>query len=704
LDILRIAVDIGGTFTDGVAALMPSGRIWAGKTPTTPDDPGVAVSAVIADLLEQVRASLGTQAPPLFDVVHGTTLVTNTLIERKGVPTALVTTRGMRDVLSIAREQRYDIYDLDIVLPTPLVPAGLRIEIDERLGAGGEVLAPVEEDVLRDLTQVLRGMEVQSVAVSFLHSYVNDVHERAVAQHLQRALPGLAVSISSELAREINEFERTSTVAANAYVKPIVARYLRELEARIGDIRPGAPLRVMVSSGGFTSARAAAHAPIQLLESGPAAGVLSAVNLARQHGLGAVLAFDMGGTTAKACVVLDGTAPIAHSFECARVERFKRGSGLPIRIPSIELIEIGAGGGSIAHVGALGLLNVGPESSGSVPGPACYGRGGQAPTVTDADLLLGYLDAANFLGGAMTLRPELAQTAMRALGDRLGMGADAIACGIYDMVNENMASAARIHIAEQGHDPREFAMIATGGAGPVHAVEVARRLRIPRVLIPVGAGAGSCLGMLAAPARADRSWSHPQLLADVDWADVGRRAQRLREEAMQELAAVGVPATDVAWQIGAEMRYDGQGYVVSVWLPYQEDTGIARTRVLACFEEQYRKLYGALVDEAAPEVLTWRLTGAAHAGPVRFEWGDERSSDAARTAAATARGRRSIYAPGKGAWVEAPVYDRYALPAGTLLPGPLVLEERESTIVVAVAADVLILSDRTVSVSIKEFD
>ncbi|WP_232464583.1 hydantoinase/oxoprolinase family protein [Bordetella genomosp. 8] len=699
--VLRVAVDIGGTFTDGIAALMPSGRMWAGKTPTTPDDPGKAVSEVIEDLLCQVHASLGVQAPPLFDVVHGTTLVTNTLIERKGVPTALVTTRGMRDVLTLAREQRYDIYDLDIVLPAPLVPNRHRIEVDERLDADGNVLAPLNENAKQALLQALRSMDVQSVAVSFLHSYVNDAHEQEVARYLESRLPGMAVSISSELAREINEFERTSTVAANAYVKPIVARYLEELESRIAAIKPKTPLRIMVSSGGFTSAQAGARAPIQLLESGPAAGVLSAVNLARQHGMSEVLAFDMGGTTAKACVVLDSTAPIAHSFECARVERFKRGSGLPIRIPSIELIEIGAGGGSIAHANSMGLLNVGPESSGSVPGPACYDRGGLEPTVTDADLLLGYLDAEHFLGGTMRLRPELAAAAMTSLSERLGVDADAVARGIYDMVNENMASAARIHIAEQGHDPREFAMVATGGAGPVHAVEVARRLRIPQVLIPVGAGAGSCLGMLAAPARADRSWSHPQLLANVDWTDVAQRAHSLREDASRELAAVGVSTSEVTWQLGAEIRYYGQGYVVSVQCPYRNDEDVASAPLLAAFEDQYRKLYGALVDEAVPEVLTWRLTGSAHTAPVRFEWGDKRTAPAAKKQAP--RCSRSIYAPGKGHNVDAPVYERYALPPGTTLAGPLILEERESTIVVAVHADVLILDDRTVSVSIKEF-
>lgn len=693
---LRIAVDIGGTFTDGVATLSPEGRIWVAKSPTTPADPGQAVSTVIEDLLRQADGVLGADAVDLHEVLHGTTLITNTLIERKGAKTALVTTQGMRDVLDIGREWRYDIYDLDIELPKPLVDGDRRVEVDERQNARGEIVTALDDAKLEAMVKAVSELDVSSVAVSLLHSYINTDHEKRIEARLKAALPGLAVSLSSDLVREINEFERTSTVAANAYVKPVVTRYLKELGQRIARIRPQTPLRVMVSSGGFCSAESGAESPILLLESGPAAGVLSALNTARQHGVGQVLAFDMGGTTAKACVAVGGEPPVAHSFECARVERFKRGSGLPILIPSIELIEIGAGGGSIAHRSRLGLLNIGPESSGSVPGPACYGRGGTDATVTDADLLLGYLNAANFLGGEMRLDLEGARAAVARLARELGVTPIEATFGICNIVNENMASAARIHISENGYDPRDFTMVATGGAGPVHAVEVARKLRIPRVLIPIAAGAGSCLGMLAAPARVDRAWSHPALLADVDWAGVGRTLATLRGEADAELKAAG--ADEVEWLIGADMRYHGQGAELPVTIPYEAVGPATAATLRAAFEAQYQKLYGRLVPNAAPQVTTWRLVGQAPTRATHFEWGDDRIRPA--QAAAT----REIFLPLRKSFAQVNVYDRYSLPPGTTLQGPLILEERESTIVVAVAAEVAVLPDLTASITIKEFD
>lgn len=696
---LRVAVDIGGTFTDGVATLSPEGRIWVAKSPTTPADPGQAVTTVIEDLLRQVAQSHegAAAAPPLAEVVHGTTLITNTLIERKGAKTALITTRGMRDVLEIGREWRYDIYDLDIEMPKPLIEPQNRIEVAERLGAAGDVLEALSEEELDRVVEQLRSLDVESAAVSLLHSYVNTEHEKRIEARLKAALPHLAISLSADLAREIKEFERTSTVAANAYVKPLVATYLQELGARIAAIRPGIPLRVMVSSGGFSSAQSGAESPILLLESGPAAGVMSALNTARQNGVDQVLAFDMGGTTAKACVAVGGEAPIAHSFECARVERFKRGSGLPILIPSIELIEIGAGGGSIAHCNRLGLLNIGPESSGSVPGPACYGRGGTDPTVTDADLLLGYLSPDNFLGGEMKLDVAGAARAMERLAGELSVSPLEAAWGICNVVNENMASAARIHIAENGLDPRDFTMVATGGAGPVHAVEVARKLRIGEVLIPIAAGAGSCLGMLAAPARIDRAWSNPQMLADVDWAAVAENLSALRRESEIELAAAG--AHDVEWVIGAAMRYYGQGAEIDVAIPYKQASPATSAVLRAAFEAEYERLYGRLVPNAAPQVMTWRLVGRAPSEGHHFEWGDNRVRSTEG-----GNGRREIYLPLKGAYGMVDVYDRYSVAPGRTLQAPLILEERESTIVVAVAADVTIRPDLTVAVSIKEFD
>jgi len=696
---IRIAVDIGGTFTDGLAVIAPGNRIWVGKTLTTPDDPGIAVTTVMADLLKQIAAARGEGPRPVTDVVHGTTLVTNTLIERKGARTGLVVTQGTRDVLTIAREIRYDLYDLNLEIPQPLVPEDKRVEAVERLDVSGAVVTQLTSAEVERVLDELEALNVEAIAVCLLHAYVNDVHEKQIAAAVKKRFPGLAISISSGIAREIREYERMSTTVANAYVQPLMTEYLNRLDQRVHDLAPGAPLKIMVSSGGFTSGAAAADTPILLLESGPAGGVLSALNTARNTGISEILAFDMGGTTAKACVAVGGEPLIAHSFECARVSRFKRGSGLPILIPSIDLIEIGAGGGSIAHVNDLGLLNVGPESSGAAPGPACYGLGGTGATVTDADLALGYLNPDNFLGGEMKLRTDLAQAALQKLATELKLTATEVAWGICNIVNENMAAAARIHIAEKGHDPRSFTMVATGGAGPVHVVEVARKLQIPRVLATIAAGAGSCLGLLAAPARVDRSWSNPTLVSAIDWKKVAGVYAGLRADAEQELDSAGARDATLKWWIGAEMRYAGQGHNVSVNLPWRPVNAAMAPALIREFERSYRQFYGHLVPGAAPQVITWRLTGRSVVKNHRFAWGDARVS-----AKPVMRGKRSIYLPLRKKFQPVPVYDRYSLKPGTKIAGPLILEERESTLVVPVAAGVKILPDFTVEVMIKEFE
>lgn len=696
---VRIAVDIGGTFTDGLAMLASSGQIWVAKTLTTPRDPGEAVTTVLVDLLRQVSLTKVRGAGTVSELVHGTTLVTNTLIERKGARTALVVTRGTRDVLTIAREIRYELYDLNLEIPQPLVPVESRLEVDERLDAEGQVVTALGEAELARLTTAIGKLDVEAVAVCLLHSYVNDAHEKQIALAIRNRFPGLAVSISSGIAREIREYERMSTTSANAYVQPLVANYLERLEGRVHELAPLASLRIMVSSGGFTSGKAAAESPILLLESGPAGGVLSALNTARNAGLDQILAFDMGGTTAKACVSVGGEPLISHSFECARVSRFARGSGLPILIPSIDLIEIGAGGGSIAQVNSLGLLNVGPRSAGAAPGPACYGQGGTEATVTDADLVLGYLNADNFLGGAMKLHEDLALTALEKLASQLKVTATQVAWGICDIVNENMASAARIHIAEKGYDPRAFALVATGGAGPLHAVEVARKLQIPRVLATIAAGAGSCLGFLAAPARVDRAWSNPALLSQTHWSHVARVYGDLRSDAEQELMSAGASSAGLQWWIGAEMRYAGQGHNVSVSLPWRAIGASTEVALLTEFERRYQQLYGHLVPGAAPQVVTWRLTGRSLVRSHTFTWGDSRASPGP-----VQRSERKIWLPTKRKYDTVPVYDRYSLKPGTRLKGPLILEERESTLVVPVVSEVRVLPDYTVSVTIKEFE
>ncbi len=691
--VYRIAVDIGGTFTDGVLEDPNTGNIWIAKALTTPKDPGEAVSKVISDLLACVGPHRNDFT--ILTVVHGTTLVTNALIERKGAATALLVTRGTRDVIDIGREVRYDLYDLALELPKPLVPPESRFEIAERLGANGSMRRALNDDAIKACLDWLGEKHFESVAVCLLHSYINDAHERMLTDAIQVRFPNLSISPSYKVAREIREFERMSTTVANAYVQPLMKRYLEKIEDRLKDLGISAPLRIMLSSGGFTSTEAALEIPILLLESGPAGGVLSAANVGLQTGFKDVLTFDMGGTTAKACLVKNGVPSLAHSFEAARVHRFKRGSGFPMLIPSIDLIEIGAGGGSIASINALGLLTVGPESSGAEPGPACYGSGGRHATVTDADLLLGYLDPNNFLGGDMPLRIDPAESAVKSLSNKLGMDLVSTAWGIHDIVNENMAAAARVHIAEKGHDPRSFTLVATGGAGPVHAVEVARKLDIRRILCPIAAGAGSCLGLLAAPARVDRSWSSPYKLAEIEWERVNGVLSRLWAGAKEELLTAGAEDDQIQWTIEVEMRYAGQDDTVNVGVPYQTVSERLAPFLASEFEKRYQHLYGRTVPQADFQVVTWRLTGQTGSDTRRFSWASPLEADGSPVR------RRPIYLSTESDFSEVDVFDRYRLKAGSDLRGPLVIEERESTLVVPVPARVRVLPDFNILVELE---
>jgi len=689
----RIAIDIGGTFTDGVIENVATGEVRLAKRLTTQSDPGEALADVVGDLLSAVGRLNGREPPAgaVSEVVHGSTLVTNALIERKGAKTALVATAGTADVIDIGREVRYDLYDLDIQMPKPLVAREHRFELAERIASDGVVLAAPDQQDIDSVVEQLRRSGAQSVAVSFLHSCVNPENEIRVGDAIRAALPDIAISLSSRVAREIREYERTTTATANAFVQPIVARYLNELSARLRQAGIDAPLRIMVSSGGSTSAGIAAEVPITALESGPAGGVLSAANAGRAAGFDDVLAFDMGGTTAKICTVVAGVPSVVHTFEAARVRRFKKGSGLPLLIASIDLIEIGAGGGSIARISDLGLLTVGPDSAAADPGPACYGRGGESATVTDADLTLGYLNAEFFLGGRMTLDQSATQAALRRLGDRLSLQALDVAKGIFNVVNEAMAAAARVHIAEKAQDPRRFTMIATGGAGPVHAVEIARKLRVPRVLFPIAAGTGSCLGFLAAPIRVDRSWSKPQGLAAADWNEIKATLSKLKQDAEQELTSALTQPADVDWKILVEMRYVGQGANLTVSFPWRSVEASFAAELEAAFRKAYETNYGGVLPAGSLELVTWRIVGATRQDVKRFVWP---AGDAA--SAAEPKARRAIFCTQADKMIEVPVYDRYALAGGTRLRGPLVLEESESTIVVPVEADVEMLGDLSV--------
>jgi N-methylhydantoinase A len=692
----RIAIDIGGTFTDGVIENAATGEVRLAKRLTTQADPGQALADVVDDLLASVRHlnGSGNPAETVSEVVHGSTLVTNALIERKGARTALIATEGTADIIDIGREVRYDLYDLDIQMPKPLVERAHRFELAERIAADGAVLAAPDKAEIEAVVEKIRQSGVQSVAVSFLHACVNPDNEIRMGAALKSALPDLAISLSSRVAREIREYERTTTATANAFVQPIVAKYLNELSARLRQAGIDAPLRIMVSSGGSTSAEIAAEVPITTLESGPAGGVLSAANAGRAAGFNDVLAFDMGGTTAKICTVMAGAPSVVHTFEAARVRRFKKGSGLPLLIASIDLIEIGAGGGSIARISDLGLLTVGPDSAAADPGPACYGAGGESATVTDADLILGYLNAGFFLGGRMALDASAAEAALQRLGDLLSLSPLQVAKGIFNIVNEAMAGAARVHIAEKAQDPRHFTMVATGGAGPVHAVEIARKLRVPRVLFPIAAGAGSCLGFLAAPLRVDRAWSKPQSLETVDWAEVGATLSDLRRDAEQELNSALTRPADVAWQILVEMRYVGQGANLTVSFPWRDADLAFATELDAAFRKAYQTNYGGVLPAGTLEVVTWRVVGATDQDIKRFVWPGGVTSEA--TARPEPKARRAIFCTQTDSMSEVPVYDRYALGGGTRLRGPVILEEQESTIVVPIEADVEVLDDLSV--------
>ena len=697
----RIAIDIGGTFTDGVIEVLDSGQVFLAKRLTTPADPGDALAQVVDDLLASAGTRLGQTniARNVQDVIHGSTLVTNSLIERHGAPTALVATKGMSDLIDIGREVRYDLYDLDIEMPAPLVPIERRFEIDERIAADGTVLKAPGAKEVEALVAAVRASGARSVAVSCLHSCVNPVNEIAIGEALRRSAPELSISLSSRVAREIREYERTTTATANAFVQPIVEKYLRELADRLHNAGIDATLRIMVSSGGSTSASTAAEVPIATLESGPAGGVLSAANAGRAAGYDDVLAFDMGGTTAKICTVLQGAPSVVHTFEAARVRRFKKGSGLPLLVASIDLIEIGAGGGSIARISELGLLTVGPESAGADPGPACYGHGGAGATVTDADLMLGYLNPDYFLGGRMRLNAEAARAALSRLGDRLGLDALAVAKGIFNVVNEAMAGAARVHVAEKGQDPRRFTLVATGGAGPVHAVEIARKLKVPRVLFPIAAGTGSCLGFLAAPVRVDRSWSKPIRLERIDWAETDAALAELHRDADVELQAALHGPAEVEWQLLVEMRYAGQGANLALTFAFRAVDASFASKLEEAFRQKYAESYGGVLPSGTLEVVTWRVVGSTRQDIKHFSW--PTSGATQRDGTVPPHARRAIFCTSTDTLAEVAVYKRYALAPGTRLRGPLVLEEEESTIIVPVEATVDVLKNLSVLVHLE---
>lgn len=670
---LELGVDIGGTFTDVVLFGSPGG-VKTAKVLTTPHDPERGVLAGIRKLL----ADEAVTADRIERIVHATTLATNAIVERKGAVTAMLTTDGFRDVLETRSELRYDLYDLFIDLPPALVPRALRLPVKERVRYDGKVLQPVEIDELGGVVDRLVREQVASVAICLLHSYANGENEQQLAAALRSRLPDIAVSLSSEVLPEIGEYGRFSTTAINAYVQPIVAQYLRRLSESLAADGFRGMFTVMASSGGTMPLASAETFPVRLVESGPAAGVHAASAASVALGIEQLMSLDIGGTTAKMCVVQGGKATWTTDFEVARLSRFKKGSGLTLKVPSVDLIEIGAGGGSIARTNALGLIEVGPDSAGSDPGPACYGLGGDVATVTDADLLLGYLNPENFLGGDMRLDVSAATRAvLAAIGKPLGMDALRAAYSVYTIVNENMANAARVYTAERGIDVRAFSLFAFGGAGPVHACGVAERLGIRTVIVPPAGGVLSAIGCVTAPMTFDMVRGFKCDLDGADFERANALTESMAEEGRRLLGQAGFER-GVTVQVSADMRFQGQRSEVNVPLPGRRLSPNAGPGIDRSFRATYSARYGRDVPEVKPEFVNLRVTVRGPGHPAVAS--RLRGAGASRGAGGASR-RAMFFGAARGP-VQCPAYHRSRLDAGQRIAGPAVVEDRDSTAVV----------------------
>lgn len=673
----RLSVDIGGTFTDVV--LAQDTLLTSVKVLTTHADPVLGVMQGIDDVL--LRRDVAAQEIGL--VLHGTTLATNALIERRGARTALLTTAGHRDVLAMAFENRFEQYDVNIDRPDPLVPRHWRIGVPERMAADGEVLLALDETVLRGEIERLLTDDVESVAVGFLHSYRQSAHERRVAEIITQYYPQLSLSLSCEVCPEIREYERLSTTVANAYVKPLMAGYLHRLQDVLLQRGFDCQTLLMTSGGGLTTVATAAKFPIRLVESGPAGGAMLAANIATAHAARSVVSFDMGGTTAKLCLIEEGVPQHSRAFEVDRSYRFKKGSGLPVRIPVVEMVEIGAGGGSIASLDSLRRIHVGPQSAGSEPGPSCYGRGGELPTVTDADLLLGRLPADGFAGGSMTLSLSAAEQALDVhIAKPLSLDVPAAAAAVAEIVDENMAAAARAHAAEWGKQLQDACLIAFGGAAPLHAARLAAKLKISRVLIPAGAGVGSAIGFLLAPVRFELVRSAYTLLAQLEQDSIQVLFEQMRAEASQVLLEAGV-SNGIQEQREGYMRYVGQGYEIAV--DVSDLDLLHETQLRQRFELAYQKLYGRIIPQLAIEVLSWTLSLSSE--PIA----DGLMADESNTRQDTTA-RHTQWRSGDEV-VDVRVLPRQSLQLGILYDGPLLVVEPQTTTVVPENARLSVLAD-----------
>src|SRR5437588_602264 len=671
----RIGVEIGGTFTDLVVFDDATGSFAVGKTLTTSHDPSQAVETLVLESLEREGFAIGS----VKQLIHGTTLVTNAIIERTGSRTALLATLGFRDSIEIMRENRYELYDLLLEMPQPLIPRYLRFGVPQRTLADGTTLQELDTAFVEQLTRELVANGIEAVAIAFLNSFANPSAEREARAIIQRVASGMRVSISSEVVPEIREFERTSTTIANVYVQDRVEKYLRELRARLERIGFTRILFLILSSGGIVTVDPAMRFPVRLLESGPAGGALAAANHGAACGYNDLLSFDMGGTTAKFCIIDRGQPLIAHEFEVDRRYRLKKGSGLPIKLPVIEMIEIGAGGGSIARLDPMGLLKVGPDSAGAEPGPVCYGTGGIEPTVTDADLVLGYLDPDYFLGGKLRIDLEAAERAIKErIADPSGLSLQEAAWGIHQIVNESMANAARVHTLERGKDPPRFPVFAFGGAGPVHGYRIAKALGSPALIAPFGAGVMSAIGFLTAPLAFDfvRSW--PGHLDVLDWQEANALLSEMEAEGTALLEQSGVSPAQIWHQRAADIRYVGQGHEIQVPLPGGRLDSESIPGIVRSFEETYRRLYERLSESVPLEIINWRVISSSPPPQVRLQ-----ATGVEQATTSTARnGSRRAYFPELGGYVDTPVYDRYGLSPGTGFDRPAIGEERESTVIV----------------------
>ncbi|MGE0697598.1 MAG: hydantoinase/oxoprolinase family protein [Hyphomicrobiaceae bacterium] len=671
---LRIGVDIGGTFTDFALHEGLRRRLAIHKRLTTPDDPSRAVIEGVAALAGESGVALGDIA----EIVHGTTLVTNAVIERKGAVTGMLGTAGFTDIMDMGFERRYDLFDLRITYPAPLAARRHRIEVAERIRFDGSVETPLDEQAVRGAAGRFRELGVEAVAVCFLNAYANPDHERRAAAIIAAEAPGLFVSCSADVFQSMREFERWTTTTVNAFTGPMFDSYVARLEQGLGARGFRGRLYIMASSGGMLTTTTARRYPVRALESGPAAGALMSAAHGRALDLTSLLSFDMGGTTAKGALVKGGEPVKKYEMEVARTYEFRRGSGMPVRIPVIDMIEIGAGGGSIADVDERGLLKVGPRSAGAQPGPACYGQGGTQPTLTDANLMLGYLDPAFFLGGKMSLDLAAAERAIaEGVARRLGVETLRAAFGIHDIICEDVARAFRIHATERAFDYRASSMVAFGGSGPLHALRIARKLKIPRVIFPVAAGVMSALGLLESPLAFEVARSRRVHVADLDAGAFGAQLATLEADASRVLVEAGVARRDIRIVRRLDMRYQGQGHEIEVTLPDSASAEPLFGQIEELFGAAYQRIYTLRLDEPA-EIVNWKVEAIGPATGL----GESYELAGASADASARKGTRRAYDASAGRLTDWPVYDRYALKPGMALAGPCLIEERESTVVV----------------------